>query len=106
MTGRKKQIGVIKNMVIKILMALFILFLLALSYNLWYHSDKKFLIYSPDENSTLKSAMRITSVILVVISIVGVIILLVGSEKANFITLLLGSLTAAIFSIYLANINR
>lgn len=93
-------------MVIKILMLIFIIFLLALAYNLWSHRNGKFLIYSPDENLTLKSMMIITSVLLVLISIAGIIIMIIGSKEANFITLILGSVVAAGFSIYLANIRR
>ncbi|MCH4008468.1 hypothetical protein [Companilactobacillus sp.] len=92
-------------MIIQILMVVFILFLLALAYNLWSHLDKKFLIYSPGENKRLQNAMKFTAILLVVISIVGVLILLFGSKEANFITLILGSITAASFSIYLGNIR-
>lgn len=92
-------------MIIQLLMVVFILFLLALAYNLWSHLNKKFLIYSPAENSRLQTAMKLTSIILVIISIIGVLILILGSKEANFITLLLGSITAASFSIYLGNIR-
>lgn len=92
-------------MIIKLLMVVFILFLLALAYNLWSHLNKKFLIYSPAENSKLQSAMKITSIALVIISIIGLIIIIFGTKEANFITLLLGSITAAAFSIYLGNIR-
>ncbi|WP_125568564.1 hypothetical protein [Companilactobacillus insicii] len=93
-------------MAIKILMLIFIIFLLALAYNLWSHRNSKFLIYSPNENLTLRSVMIITAVLLVLISIAGVIIMIIGSKEANFITLILGSVVAAGFSIYLANIRR
>ncbi|WP_125769692.1 hypothetical protein [Companilactobacillus furfuricola] len=92
-------------MIIQLLMVVFILFLLALAYNLWSHLNKKFLIYSPAENSRLQGAMKLTSILLVIISVVGVLILIFGSKEANFITLLLGSITAATFSIYLGNIR-
>ncbi|WP_234030746.1 hypothetical protein [Companilactobacillus kimchii] len=86
-------------------MIFFIIFLLALAYTLWSHSDKKFLIYSPNENLTLKNIMRFTAVLLALVSILGIIVLLVGTKEMNLITLLLGSLIAAAFSIYLANIR-
>jgi len=92
-------------MIIKVLMAFFIIFLLALAYTLWSHSDKKFLIYAPDENLTLKNVMRFTAVLLVLVSLLGIGIAIIGSKQANIITLLLGSLIAAGFSIYLANIR-
>lgn len=92
-------------MIIKVLMIFFIIFLLALAYTLWSHSDKKFLIYSPNENLTLKNIMRFTAVLLAFVAILGIIIILVGSKEMNLITLLLGSLIAAAFSIYLANIR-
>jgi TRAP-type C4-dicarboxylate transport system permease small subunit len=92
-------------MIIQILMLVFILFLLALAYNLWSHLDKKFLIYSPSDNLKLRNVMKFTSILLIVISIIGVLILVLGSKEANFITLLLGSITAAGFSIYLGNIR-
>ncbi|GEO47622.1 hypothetical protein [Companilactobacillus kimchii] len=92
-------------MIIKVLMIFFIIFLLALAYTLWSHSDKKFLIYSPNENLTLKNIMRFTAVLLALVSILGIIVLLVGTKEMNLITLLLGSLIAAAFSIYLANIR-
>ncbi|AUI72745.1 hypothetical protein COSHB9_19950 [Companilactobacillus alimentarius] len=92
-------------MIIKVLMIFFIVFLLALAYTLWSHSDKKFLIYSPNENLTLKNIMRFTAILLVLVSILGIVILIIGSEESNLITLLLGSLIAAAFSIYLANIR-
>jgi len=92
-------------MIIKVLMAFFIIFLLALAYPLWSHSDKKFLIYSPDENLTLKNVMRYTAILLVFVSVLGIVIAIIGSKQANIITLLLGSLIAAGFSIYLANIR-
>ncbi|CAJ2234542.1 hypothetical protein [Companilactobacillus paralimentarius] len=92
-------------MIIKVLMIFFIIFLLALAYTLWSHSDKKFLIYSPNENLTLKNIMRFTAVLLILVSILGIVVLLVGTKKMNLITLLLGSLIAAAFSIYLANIR-
>ncbi|USQ67874.1 hypothetical protein M5C72_08250 [Companilactobacillus allii] len=50
--------------------------------------------------------MIITAVLLVLISITGIIIMIVGSKESNFITLILGSVVAAGFSIYLANIGR
>ena len=86
-------------------MLVFILFLLALAYNLWSHLDKKFLIYSPSDNLKLRNVMKFTSILLIIISIIGVLILVLGSKEANFITLLLGSITAAGFSIYLGNIR-
>jgi hypothetical protein len=92
-------------MIIKVLMIFFIIFLLALAYTLWSHSDKKFLIYSPNENLTLKNIMRFTAVLLALVALLGIIIILVGSKEMNLITLLLGSLIAAAFSIYLANIR-
>ena len=92
-------------MIIQILMLVFILFLLALAYNLWSHLDKKFLIYSPSDNLKLRNVMKFTSILLIVISIIGVLILVLGSKEANFIPLLLGSITAAGFSIYLGNIR-
>lgn len=92
-------------MIIKVLMVFFIIFLLALAYILWSHSSGKFLIYSPDENLTLKNVMRFTSGLLVFVAILGIVIAFIGSKEANFITLLLGSLIAAAFSIYLANIR-
>ena len=92
-------------MIIKVLMIFFIIFLLALAYILWSHSSGKFLIYSPDENLTLKNVMRFTAVMLILVAIMGIIIAMIGSKEANFITLLLGSLIAASFSIYLANIR-
>ncbi|WP_338231394.1 hypothetical protein [Companilactobacillus muriivasis] len=92
-------------MIIKILMIFFIIFLLALAYILWSHSSGKFLIYSPDENLTLKNVMRFTAGLLVFVAVMGIVIALIGSKEANFITLLLGSLIAAAFSIYLANIR-
>ncbi|WP_338214615.1 hypothetical protein [Companilactobacillus muriivasis] len=92
-------------MIIKILMIFFIIFLLALAYILWSHSSGKFLIYSPDENLTLKNVMRFTAGLLVFVAVMGIVIALIGSKEANFITLLLGSLIAASFSIYLANIR-
>ncbi|APX73073.1 hypothetical protein BTM29_11160 [Companilactobacillus allii] len=93
-------------MAIKTLMLIFIIFLLALAYNLWTHRNRKFLIYSPNENLNLRSIMIITAVLLVLISITGIIIMIVGSKESNFITLILGSVVAAGFSIYLANIGR
>jgi len=92
-------------MIIKILMIFFIIFLLALAYILWSHSNGKFLIYSPDENLTLKNVMRFTAGLLVPVAVMGIVIAFIGSKEANFITLLLGSLIAAAFSIYLANIR-
>ena len=92
-------------MMIKVLMIFFIIFLLALAYILWSHSNGKFLIYSPDENLTLKNVMRFTAIMLLLVAILGIVIAFVGSKEANFITLLLGSLIAASFSIYLANIR-
>lgn len=92
-------------MIIQLLMVVFILFLLALAYNLWSHLDKRFLIYNPGDNVRLQKAMKFTSILLVVISIIGIIILLFANKEANFITLVLGSLTAAGFSIYLGNIR-
>ncbi|HIY92569.1 hypothetical protein [Companilactobacillus sp. HBUAS56275] len=92
-------------MIIKVLMIFFIIFLLALAYTLWSHSNKKFLIYSPNENLTLKNIMRFTAVLLALVALLGIIIILVGSKEMNLITLLLGSLIAAAFSIYLANIR-
>lgn len=92
-------------MIIKVLMVLFIIFLLALAYILWSHSSGKFLIYSPDENITLKNVMRFTAGLLVLVAILGIVIAFIGSKEANFITLLLGSIIAAGFSIYLANIR-
>ncbi|MBL3530343.1 hypothetical protein [Companilactobacillus zhachilii] len=92
-------------MIIKVLMIFFIIFLLALAYILWSHSSGKFLIYSPDENLTLKNVMRFTAGLLVLVAIMGIVIAFIGSKEANFITLLLGSLIAAAFSIYLANIR-
>ena len=92
-------------MIIKILMIFFIIFLLALAYILWSHSSGKFLIYSPDENLTLKNVMRFTAGLLVLVAVIGIVIALLGTKEANFITLLLGSLIAAAFSIYLANIR-
>ncbi|PMD67754.1 hypothetical protein [Companilactobacillus nuruki] len=92
-------------MIIKVLMIFFIIFLLALAYILWSHSNGKFLIYSPDENLTLKNVMRFTAVMLILVAIMGIIIAFIGNKEANFITLLLGSLIAAAFSIYLANIR-
>jgi len=92
-------------MIIKVLMVFFIVFLLALAYTLWSHSDKKFLIYSPNENLTLRNIMRFTAALLVLVSVLGIVIAFIGSKQANFITLLLGSLIAAGFSIYLANIR-
>ncbi|MFH5810991.1 hypothetical protein [Companilactobacillus sp. FL22-1] len=92
-------------MIIKVLMIFFILFLLALAYILWNHSNGKFLIYSPDENVTLKNVMRTTSILLILVAIAGAVIAFVGSKEANLITLVLGSLIAASFSIYLANIR-
>ncbi|CAJ1186554.1 hypothetical protein [Companilactobacillus nantensis] len=92
-------------MIIKILMIFFIIFLLALAYILWSHSSGKFLIYSPDENLTLKNVMRFTAGLLVLVAVMGIVIALIGTKEANFITLLLGSLIAAAFSIYLANIR-
>ncbi len=92
-------------MIIKILMIFFIIFLLALAYILWSHSSGKFLIYSPDENLTLKNVMRFTAGLLVLVAVIGIVIALIGTKEANFITLLLGSLIAAAFSIYLANIR-
>jgi len=86
-------------------MVFFIVFLLALAYTLWSHSDKKFLIYSPNENLTLRNIMRFTAALLVLVSVLGIVIAFIGSKQANFITLLLGSLIAAGFSIYLANIR-
>ncbi|APU71632.1 hypothetical protein IV63_GL000588 [Companilactobacillus crustorum] len=86
-------------------MIFFVIFLLALAYILWSHSNKKFLIYSPDENLTLKNVMRFTSVLLILVAILGIVIAFIGNKEANFITLLLGSLIAAGFSIYLANIR-
>jgi len=92
-------------MIIKVLMIFFIIFLLALAYILWSHSNGKFLIYSPDENLTLKNVMRFTAGLLVLVAVMGIVIAFIGSKEANFITLLLGSLIAAAFSIYLANIR-
>ncbi|KRM14449.1 hypothetical protein FD31_GL001824 [Companilactobacillus nantensis DSM 16982] len=86
-------------------MIFFIIFLLALAYILWSHSSGKFLIYSPDENLTLKNVMRFTAGLLVLVAVMGIVIALIGTKEANFITLLLGSLIAAAFSIYLANIR-
>lgn len=79
--------------------------MLALAYTLWSHSSGKFLIYSPDENLTLKKVMRFTAGLLVLVAILGIVIMFVGTKETNFITLLLGSLIAAGFSIYLANIR-
>ena len=76
-------------MIIKVLMIFFIVFLLALAYILWSHSNGKFLIYSPDENLTLKNVMRFTAVLLILVSIMGIVIAFIGSREANFITLLL-----------------
>ena len=92
-------------MIIQILMLVFIVFLLALAYNLWSHLNKKFLIYSPADNIGLQKSMKFTAILLVVISIIGIAILVFGSKEANFITLVLGSVTAAGFSIYLGNIR-
>ncbi|AKP66391.1 hypothetical protein [Companilactobacillus ginsenosidimutans] len=92
-------------MIIQILMVVFIMFLLALAYNLWTHLNKKFLIYSPANNVRLQNAMKFTAILLVIISIIGLIILIFANKQANFITLVLGSITAAGFSIYLGNIR-
>jgi uncharacterized membrane protein YuzA (DUF378 family) len=53
----------------------------------------------------MKNIMRFTSVLLVLVSILGIVILLIGTKEMNLITLILGSLIAAAFSIYLANIR-
>ena len=92
-------------MIIKVLMIFFVIFLFVLAFTLWTHSNKKFLIYSPNENLTLKGIMRFTAVLLVLVGVMGIVIAFIGSKQANLITLLLGALIAAGFSIYLANIR-
>ncbi|WP_099974619.1 hypothetical protein [Lactobacillus terrae] len=93
-------------MIVNILMIIFIIFLLGLSYNLWYYSDKKFLIYDPKNIASLKPTMRITAGLLCLDSIAGIIILFFGNVKSNLIILVAGAFIAGFFSIYLSNIRR
>lgn len=86
-------------MLIKIVMAIFILVLLLTSWYLWHRRNGQFLIYDIGGNPRLASILKVTSIALLLESILGIFILFASNKYLNLITLILGCATILIFGL-------
>lgn len=87
---------------IKIAMIIFIALLLFLAQYLFSHRHKNFLIFKPETAPGISQIMLITSILLLIICLAGIIILFFEDLKLNLITLVAGSLVVASFALAIA----
>ncbi|MCH4056788.1 hypothetical protein [Lapidilactobacillus gannanensis] len=90
---------------ITVAMIIFIILLLILAIYLLTHLSKDFLIFKPESTPRIRQMMLVTSVLLFIVAIGGLLILWLAPAKANLITLIAGSIVAAGFALILTNGN-
>lgn len=84
--------------IIVIAVAIFILVLAVLAVYLLTHLHKAFLIFNPDATPRVRSAMIVTSILLLATCVGGIFILISMPAKWNLITLVIGSVITAGFA--------
>ncbi|NVY95652.1 hypothetical protein HU830_00315 [Lactobacillus sp. DCY120] len=89
-------------MLIKLLIALFILILFILGTFLLFNREQPFFIYQPHNLKAIQRLMTITACLLIIVGIIGIIILFIGSLELNLITLVAGSLIVGLFAVFIA----
>lgn len=89
----------IMNSIIIIAVAIFILVLAILAIYLLTHLHKAFLIFNPDATPRIRTAMIVTSILLLATCVGGVLILILMPAKWNLITLIVGSVVTAGFAL-------
>jgi uncharacterized BrkB/YihY/UPF0761 family membrane protein len=95
----------IMQTLITVAMIIFIILLLILAIYLLTHLSKDFLIFKPESTPRIRQMMLVTSVLLFIVAIGGLLILWLAPAKANLITLIAGSIVAAGFALILTNGN-
>lgn len=91
-------------MLIKILMIIFILLLICLGIFLLRHIEKPFFITKKANLKPLQKLMKITAILLFIVSIIGIILLFFLPAKANLTTLILGSVVVAVFAVMVSRL--
>ncbi|GEL13830.1 hypothetical protein LCO01nite_13790 [Lapidilactobacillus concavus] len=87
------------NIIVPIAVAIFIGLLIILAVYLLTHLNKSFLIFNPAATPRLRASMIITSILLLVTCLGGILILIFLPAKMNLITLIVGSMVTAGFAL-------
>lgn len=90
-------------MVLKVIIAFYLIVLLITAYYLWHNRNSHFLIFNGKTTSNFKAIMSGTAIVLFIECIIGLVILLQNNKYLNLLTLVFSSLTILIFSLL---INR
>ncbi|KRM98200.1 hypothetical protein FD18_GL001164 [Lactobacillus taiwanensis DSM 21401] len=94
-------------MVLKILMLIFILLVFITAWYLIKSKNKgQFIIFIFIGNKKINTLFSVTSLVLILTGIIGIIILFTLPKVFNFITLIIAALAISIFSVTFMNLNE
>ena len=94
-------------MVLKVLMLIFILLVFITAWYLVRSMNKgQFIIFTFIGNSKINTLFTVTSLVLVLTGIIGIIILFTLPKIFNFITLISAAMAISIFSFTFMNLNE
>ncbi|OYS36187.1 hypothetical protein CBF77_08180 [Lactobacillus taiwanensis] len=94
-------------MVLKILMLIFILLVFITACYLIKSKNKcQFIIFTFIGNKKINTLFSVTSLVLILTGIIGIIILFTLPKVFNFITLIIAALAISIFSFTFMNLNE
>ncbi|WEV71499.1 hypothetical protein OZY43_03615 [Lactobacillus sp. ESL0785] len=93
-------------MIIKVIMAVYLLILLITAYYLWHNRNGNFLMYNSKSTENFKSIMTWTAIFLLAECLLGVFLLWQSNRYLNLITLILSSITILSFSLLINQKNE
>lgn len=94
-------------MVLKILMLIFILLVFITAWYLIKSKNKgQFIIFTFIGNKKINTLFSVTSLVLILTGIIGILILFTLPKVFNFITLIIAALAISIFSVTFMNLNE
>lgn len=92
-------------MILKFVIAIYLVIILATALYLWSNRKRHFLIYSQKSNTGFTQIMSWTAIILTIECILGCYLLFQSNKYLNLVTLILSSVTILIFSLLINQKN-
>mgnify|MGYP001244126326 CR=1 FL=1 len=93
-------------MLIQILMAFYLIMLLLVSWYLWQHRNRRFLVFDAHTNAKLSFLLQVTAMLLLAIALIGIYILMTQKRDVNLLTLGASALVILLFGLSFSLINR
>ncbi|GFZ27089.1 hypothetical protein [Lactobacillus corticis] len=93
-------------MIITILMVLFVILLLVLGWFFWSHRNSTFLGVDTAANKEVSALLKLSSILLLAVAILGIIAIALQNKQLELVTLLAACVVLTIFSISFTKYNQ